>query len=99
MKEVLSTKVSLEDSLSLNDILSLHQFSKHYNGFVYILVNQKFINPNNLPKLVTYLLTKKCELTIIVEGHNVQETLSKIQQWLNKVQARVKIKTSLEPSI
>jgi hypothetical protein len=99
MKEVLSIKVNQEDSLSMIDLLSLHQFSKYYNGSLYILVNQKLIKLDHLAKLVSYLLTNKSELTIIVEGHSVQETLSQLQKWCKKVQSGLTETTALELSM
>lgn len=83
MKEISSTAILLDHSLSLNEMLSLHQFSKTYSGTIFLLCEHKFITPNHLPKLVSFLLTRKNqEIRIVAEGHNVEQTLRKIQSVL-----------------
>lgn len=83
MKEISSTSILLDHSLTLNEILSLHQFSKTYSGTIFLLCEHKFITPNHLPKLVSFLLTRKNqEIRIVAEGLNVEQTLEKIQAFL-----------------
>lgn len=83
MKEISSASILLDHSLSLNEILSLHQFSKTYSGTVFLLCEHKFITTNHLPKLVSFLLTRKNqEIRIVAEGHNVEQTLEKIHSFL-----------------
>ena len=89
MIEISSTSISLDHPLSLTEILSLHQFSKFYSGTIYLLDDHKLITSNHLPKLVSFILTSNnYEISIIVEGQNVRQTLAKIQAFLKPLTFR-----------
>ena len=106
MKEISSTAVVLEHTPSLNEMLSLHQFAKNYNGTIYLLANHHVIKIDELAKLVSFLLTvrDKQEMRIIVEGLRVQRTLKKLTVFfqnnqLNKYKSYKSIDSSLKISM
>ncbi|GAA0334847.1 hypothetical protein GCM10008967_27080 [Bacillus carboniphilus] len=87
MKEILSTQITLHEDTSMDRILSFHQFTRNYSGNIYMISQRKVLNPNNLPKLVSFLLTCKSndEVKIVVQGNNVNQVIFDLQNYFKPV--------------
>ncbi|KUP09530.1 hypothetical protein Q73_02615 [Bacillus coahuilensis m2-6] len=75
MSEIYSRKVTMNQSLSMQQVLKLYHFAKDYNGHIYFIERHKKIALSSLPKLVSYFLTSKDKRTfkIVIEGTETNE--------------------------
>ncbi|WP_163583436.1 hypothetical protein [Gracilibacillus saliphilus] len=85
MKKFLSKNIELNERLSINQLLALHTYQKNYKGHIYLLFNHDMITLESLPRLVSFSLTMnpKCELQLIVEGKNPQQTLNDLTKCIH----------------
>ncbi|GAE94228.1 hypothetical protein JCM21714_3368 [Gracilibacillus boraciitolerans JCM 21714] len=84
MKKFLSTQVTLEEKLSMKQIISFFQYEKNYNGSIYILGNHQMISLHDLPGLVAFslLTSADCDVQFVVEGINPEQALEDLQNYL-----------------
>ncbi|UOQ46993.1 hypothetical protein MUN88_12940 [Gracilibacillus caseinilyticus] len=84
MKEFLSEKLQLQETLTVNEAISIHSYQKNYNGDIYLLANHEIVELTNLTELVTFslLLNEGNEIQIIVEGPNAKTAINNVKQHL-----------------
>ncbi|WEG11110.1 hypothetical protein PU629_13115 [Pullulanibacillus sp. KACC 23026] len=96
MKEILSANIKFNRELSLFDLFTFHQFAQSYAGSLFILSGDNLIHPKHFTQLVSFFLLNKRELTIVIEGHQVHQTLQHIQAWFRHLHNRLLSKSSLK---
>ncbi|WP_442599029.1 HPr family phosphocarrier protein [Neobacillus sp. D3-1R] len=84
--EINSTKLTMHNKFCTKKILDIFQTIKQFDGKTYICCNYKIIDGENLPRLVSFLLTlqPKTNIKIIAEGRNVHKHLSLLKDMMTK---------------
>ncbi len=76
---MLSVNLNFTQPLTMNKIVQFYQFTKHYNGNIYLKNNQRLLLIKSLPKLVSFLLMlSPKEMTLVIDGENVQNAYQSI---------------------
>lgn len=82
MNQTISTHLTFEKKLSMQQIMDLFEISKNYEGSIYFICKNRVVEPERLSKLVSFMLTlEDCsDLRIMIEGPNVQSIKQKISE-------------------
>lgn len=82
MDQIISTKVSINQKLTMQQIMDLFEISNNYSGNIYFICNNRAVEPEKLSKLVSFMLTlQDCtNMKILVEGENAKAIMSKVKQ-------------------
>ncbi|WP_445486534.1 hypothetical protein [Niallia sp. 03133] len=73
--ETFLKKFTLQEKLTMDDILSFYETSKEFNGKCQLLCKKHVIETTNLPNLVSFFLTanKKQAVHLKLEGQQVKK--------------------------
>ncbi|MDQ0219948.1 HPr family phosphocarrier protein [Peribacillus cavernae] len=90
MYEIISKDVKINNKLTMRQIMSLYQEMKNYRGSIYIICKHKVVDPANLSKLVSFMLTldEKSELKVVAEGQDVQSILNNVEKCCQSVSGK-----------
>ncbi|QGQ44497.1 hypothetical protein [Metabacillus sediminilitoris] len=83
MNKVLTLNLHLKNQLRIDQVLTINQLAKSYDGNVYFLTERKhIINAAKFPSLIAYLLTVKNgqSLKMIIDGPYPQNVLNRIEE-------------------
>lgn len=82
MDQIISTKVKINQKLTMQQIMDLFEISKDYSGNIYFICNNRAVEPERLSKLVSFMLTlQECtNLKVLVEGENAEAIMNKVKQ-------------------
>ncbi|ALC91974.1 hypothetical protein AM500_20885 [Bacillus sp. FJAT-18017] len=81
MKEIMSANVIILNKFNMKKMLDIYQTAKQFKGSTYLYCRHRAVDAENLPKLVSFLLTLESgsAVKIIAEGENVSKHLDTIQ--------------------
>ncbi|MBD1383394.1 hypothetical protein [Metabacillus arenae] len=85
MSEMVSSKLLIENMLSMNQIMELNQIAKQYEGNIYLYThNKSIIDVGKLPSLIAFFLTVKagCSIKCIIDGQNTNTVLENLREVL-----------------
>lgn len=82
MNQTISSKLTFDKKLSMQQIMDLFEISKNYEGSIYFVCKNRVVEPERLSKLVSFMLTlEDCsDLKIMIEGPEVQAIMQKINE-------------------
>jgi len=82
MNQTISTQLTFEKKLSMQQIMDLFAISKNYEGSIYFICKNRVVEPERLSKLVSFMLTlEDCSnLKIMIEGPEVQSIMQQINE-------------------
>ncbi|MCT2534692.1 hypothetical protein NC661_04875 [Aquibacillus koreensis] len=84
MTQLLSTKVVIKDYIPVQNMLTIYEIMKNFNGSIYLLDQQRLIRSDHLSRLISFLLTCKSnkEVKMVIKGKDAQKTLALLKSYL-----------------